>query len=82
MRRKIGDEIENDDLRFTGTHTEAPSKLLHEDSSAVRRSQEYQHVNVGHIDALVEKIDGGHEIQLSRPKSGHEHVAFTCLRFR
>ena len=53
-----------------GLTRESPPKLLHEDSSAVRGPKEYQHVNIGHINALIEKIDRGHEIKLPRPEIG------------
>src|SRR5207247_5103556 len=71
---KVGDEVQHDDLLLTGADTKPTSKLLHEDASAVCRAHERDQVHVRYINALVEQVHCGHDVELTGAEAGKQPI--------
>ena len=60
------DEVEDGALRLADGSAQASAELLQEQGGALGRSQQQQRVDVRHVDALVEEIDGEQHRDVAR----------------
>ncbi len=68
---KVRDEVQNDDLVLAFAESKAAAELLNKDSPAMRCSHEDDQVNVRDIDAFIEEVDAGHEVQVAHAEAPH-----------
>lgn len=75
---KVADEVHDDHLILVRGHAESAAELLDKDAPAVGDPHEHDHVHVGDVDALIEEVASGYDVQRSPPKRGHRLVALSC----
>jgi hypothetical protein len=70
---EISHKIQHDDLILLGASSKATTQLLDENASRMGGSHKNDHIDIGHVDSLVEQIDRRDEIKRTRSESGKEH---------
>ena len=60
---QITDEIEHNDLCLSWANSQPASQLLHEDTAAVRDAHKDDHIDIGDVHTLVEKVACGNDVE-------------------
>jgi hypothetical protein len=74
---EIRNKVQYNDPVLRGADAETASKLLDKYSSTVGCPHEDDHIHVGDVYALVEKIDCAHEVEIASPKSTEIQLTLT-----
>ena len=69
------DEVEDGAFRLAGGSAQASAELLKEQRRALGRAQQQQGVDVRHVDALVEEVDGEQRRQRRRRRGRAAPIA-------
>ena len=81
LLRWVPDEVEDRAERLARRAAQAPAELLEEQRGALGGAQHEHGVDGGHVDALVEQVDGEHDPDLAGgqvPQGGVALVAAGC----
>ena len=72
---QVGHEIQHDNLVLVRAGPEPPPELLHEDAPTMGGTHEDDHIDVRHVDPLVEEVNGGDKVELARPEPRHDQIS-------